>query len=135
VSWSGGRASIVPVGLWIAVIFVVSLPWIGFATEPQWDRLYWIPFTDPQDKPLDLVTNIALFLPFGYGFARDIRSARRRLGRIALTAVVVSVAAETPQLFSTLRNPSATDVAYAVAGALAGGVVRLLREHRESRRT
>jgi VanZ family protein len=117
------------------MIVVVSLPWIGFTTEPQWDRLYWIPFTDPEDKPRDLVTNVALFLPLGYWLARDIRNTVRRLAHIALTAVVVSVAAETPQLFSTLRNPSATDVSYAAAGAVAGGALRLLRGRREPRPT
>ena len=120
-----------PARWWAIVIIVVSLPWIGFTTEPQWNRLYWIPFTDPQDKPLDLITNLALFLPFGYLFARDARHAGRTLVRAALTAVVVSIAAEVPQLFSTLRNPSATDVTYAVLGALAGGVVRLVRARHE----
>lgn len=120
-------------GLWLVVIFVVSLPWIGFTPEPQWNRLYWIPFTDPQDKPGDLVANVALFVPFGYWFARDIRHRARRLAYIVLTALAVSVAAETPQLFSTLRNPSATDVCYAVAGACAGAIAQLLRERARGR--
>ena len=43
---------------------------------------------------------------------------------------VVSAFAELSQLFSTVRNPSGTDVLYAVVGALAGGFVFLVLRKR-----
>jgi hypothetical protein len=62
---------------WIAVVWAVSIPWVGFTATPQWDRVHWIPFTDPADKPKDLVANVALLLPFGISFARGRRGNRR----------------------------------------------------------
>jgi hypothetical protein len=40
-----------------------------------------------------------------------------------ITAAIVSAGAEATQLFSTERNPSATDVTMAVAGAALGAVL------------
>ena len=116
---------------WIAVVFVVSAPWIGFTGELQWDRLHVVPFSDPEDKPRDLLTNIALFVPFGYSFLKH-RAGPGRILATLLAAAVLSVCAEIPQLFSTQRNPSATDVTAAVAGALIGAAWRLRREKAES---
>ena len=50
---------------WIAVVWAVSIPWVGFTTTPEWNRVHWIPFTDPADKPRDLIANVVLLLPFG----------------------------------------------------------------------
>lgn len=116
-------------GWWGLVVVIISLPWIGFTTTPQWDRLHLRPFTDPQDTSRDLAANIALFVPFGVWFAAGDRS-RLAFARAALSAAAVSVVAEAPQLFSTLRNPSATDVVSAMVGSTAGvalqrGVARL----------
>jgi glycopeptide antibiotics resistance protein len=104
---------------WIAVVFAISLPWAGFTHVPQWSRVHWIPFTDPADKPRDVLANIALFVPFGYSFAGRRRS-RFRLVEAVLAAAVVSLGAEATQLFSMLRYPSATDVSSAAIGALVG---------------
>jgi VanZ family protein len=49
---------------------------------------------------------------------------------LPLAAAVVSAFAELSQLFSTVRNPSGTDVLYAVVGALAGGFVFLVLRKR-----
>jgi glycopeptide antibiotics resistance protein len=102
-------------------VWVASFP-LGFTPTPQWDRVHLVPFSDPADKVTDLAANLLLFVPFGFSFVR-------RPGALAwlpLAAGVVSAIAEITQLFSTVRYPSGTDVVYAIAGALAGGVVSLL---------
>ncbi len=104
---------------WIPLVVLLSLPWAGFVATPQWSRVHWIPFTDPADTPRDLLANIALFVPFGYSYARH-RAGRFRIVEALLAAAVVSVSAEATQLFSVLRYPSATDVIAAMAGASAG---------------
>ena len=105
---------------WIPVVWVVSVP-LGFTPTPQWDRVHLVPFSDPADKVTDLAANLLLFVPFGFSFVRRPRA----LVWLPLAAGVVSAIAEITQLFSTVRYPSGTDLVYAIAGALAGGVVSL----------
>jgi glycopeptide antibiotics resistance protein len=114
-------------GWWILVVFFVSAPWTGFTGEAQWDRLYLRPFSDPEDTAGDFIANMALFVPFGYSFFRHAR-AGHRLALTLAAASAVSLCAEAPQLFSTLRNPSATDVTAALAGSMAGALWRLRQE-------
>ena len=110
---------------WIAVVWALSLPWFGFTPHPQWWRVHWVPFGDPADKLRDLIPNIVLFVPFGYSYAGRGRGGigRRMLGA-ALAAIAVSLIAETTQLFSTRRYPSATDVWAAWTGTLIGAAWR-----------
>lgn len=105
----------------------VSAPWIGLTPVPQWDRVHLVPFSDSDDKPRDLLMNLAMFIPFGYSFLKH-RSGTRRLLATLGAAVAVSVLAEATQLFSTLRNPSGTDVMMAALGAGLGGTVRQVVE-------
>lgn len=110
---------------WSFLILIVSLPWIGFTPRPQWNRVHPVPFTDPEDTPRDLALNVALFVPFGFWFAGG-RRRSQALAQAAVAAAVVSLVAETPQLFSTMRNPSATDVFSAIVGGSAGAALRLV---------
>jgi glycopeptide antibiotics resistance protein len=110
---------------WIPVIWVASFP-LGPTLVPQWHRVHAIPFTDPQDKVADLAVNLLLFAPFGYSFARS----RRHLGLLVAAAAATSISAELLQLFSTVRNPSGTDVVYAIVGAIAGAGAALVRTGR-----
>jgi glycopeptide antibiotics resistance protein len=107
---------------WIPVVVGLSLPVFGFTRHPQWSRVHLVPFSDPEDKPRDELVNIAMFVPFGYLYARGRRMPRALLG-VMITAAIVSAGAEATQLFSTERNPSATDVSMAVAGAVLGAVL------------
>ncbi len=104
---------------WIIVIFVASGPWFGVTSSPQWDRVTWIPFTGAEDKPSDVVVNLAMFVPLGWTFAR-----RRPEARGVWTAIAVgfatSFAAESMQLFCVLRDPSATDVLMNSCGSALG---------------
>jgi len=106
---------------WIVLVWAISFPWTGFTPSPQWSRVHAIPFTDPADRPRDMLANVALFVPFGYSFARG-----RRWWIVVLAAAVVSVSAEATQLFGTERYPSATDVTAAVVGAAAGALWRAM---------
>lgn len=112
---------------WIAVVVGVSLPSFGFTPHPQWDRVHVIPFTDPEDKPRDELANIAMFIPFGYLFARGRPMSRALLGAMA-AAAIVSAAAESTQLFSMSRNPSGTDFTMALVGAAFGSVLGYSRK-------
>ena len=105
---------------WIPVVWLASFP-LDLTATPQWHRLHLIPFTDPADEIRDFAANILLFVPFGFSFARD-----RGLIALPLAAALVSISAELPQLFSSVRYPSGTDVVYAVVGAMAGGLVSWL---------
>jgi glycopeptide antibiotics resistance protein len=107
---------------WIPVVVGLSLPIFGFTPRPQWGRVHLIPFTDPDDKPRDQLVNIVMFIPLGYLFARGRRMPRAVTGAI-VAAAMVSTCAEATQLFSTERNPSATDLSMAVAGAAIGSVL------------
>ena len=109
-------------------MWLVSFP-LGFTGEPRWDRVSLVPFTDPADKVEDLAVNVLLFVPFGFSFAR--RGGGLLL--LAAAAALVSISAELLQLFSTVRYPSGTDVTYAVAGAVGGGVLARLRGRRAGR--
>jgi glycopeptide antibiotics resistance protein len=108
---------------WIAVVWLVSFPWLGRATAPQWHRVHWVPFADPADKITDVLANVALFVPFGYSLAR--RGRQTSLLRLCVIAALVSASGEVLQLYSTDRFPSATDVTSAVLGAVAGRTLRL----------
>lgn len=100
---------------WIPVVWLVSFP-LAPTLEPQWDRVQPVPFNGPADKIEDLAINFLLFVPFGYLFSRW----RHRPGLMTVAAAATSISAELLQLFSRVRYPSGSDVAYAVAGALAG---------------
>lgn len=108
--------------LWILVVAVVSGPWFGITSRPQWDRVTWIPFTGKEDKPTDMAANILLFVPIGWSFMRGRPLARGMMQTIAL-ASVVSFGVEAPQLFFVLRDPSATDVLMGICGAAAGAAL------------
>ena len=107
--------------MWFVVVCFVSLPWIGFTPYPRWERVQWVPFTDPADRPRDFVLNALVFLPFGYAVARR-REPRAALALAVIMAATISISAEATQLFSTRRFPSASDVTASVIGALAGAI-------------
>ncbi len=100
---------------WIPLVCAISVPWTGLSSHPQWSRVHPIPFTDPADRPRDVIANIVLFVPFGYSCGRG-----RSWWKVVAIAAVVSLIAEGTQLFSTTRYPSATDVTAGLVGAAIG---------------
>lgn len=120
------RPGAIPLWIWwIPVVWLVSFP-AGFTPDPQWERVTLVPFSSPADKLKDLAVNVVLFVPFGYWQGR----AGTGSIRVGLAAAAVSISAEVLQLFSTVRFPSASDVLYAVSGALAGWALRRRRAAR-----
>jgi glycopeptide antibiotics resistance protein len=114
----------VPLWCWWGVLaLIISAPWDGFISHVHWERVDLLPFTDPDDNLPDIVLNVVFFVPFGYSFLKHRRGSRRVLVTMA-AAFVVSVCAESLQLFSHSRNTSGTDIAAAASGALAGAVWR-----------
>jgi len=101
----------------VLVVWAISFPWSGRTSRPQWNRVHSVPFTDPADRPRDVVANIILFVPFGFSYGR-----RGAWWKAVGIAAVVSVIAETTQLFSTWRFPSATDVTAAIGGTAFGAL-------------
>jgi len=102
---------------WVLVVWAISFPWSGRTSRPQWNRVHSVPFTDPADRPRDVIANIILFVPFGFSCGR-----RGAWWKAVGIAAVVSVIAETTQLFSTSRFPSATDVTAAIGGTAFGAL-------------
>jgi glycopeptide antibiotics resistance protein len=104
--------------LWVVVIWLVCLPWPGMA--PQADsHVQFVPFAGAADRPRDIIANILLFLPLGYLFARS--HPRRGYVLLSVTAAAISLTAESLQILSPARYPSATDVVVNTAGAVLGG--------------
>ena len=104
---------------WVLVVLIISGPWFGFVTRPQWWNVNWVPFSDPADKPRDVLQNLLLFVPFGWSYASERRRSAALVSALALAAVI-SAGAEATQLFSRERYPSATDVLMALFGAAIG---------------
>lgn len=111
---------------WVIVIWLVCLPWPGMAPQADSD-VQLVPFTGAADRPRDVIANVLLFLPFGYLFA----ASHPRRGWLLLlgTAAAISLTAESLQLLSPARYPSATDVVVNTGGAFLGGWLR----HRHAR--
>lgn len=104
---------------WILVVAVVSGPWYGVTSKPQWDRVTWVPFLGKEDKPSDMAANLLLFVPFGWSYIAG-RPSWRGLASAICAGAVVSFSAEAPQLFFLGRDPSATDVFMGAVGTVVG---------------
>ena len=72
----------------------------------------------PPVKLVDIVLNVALYVPFGYWFTRWV--GRRRTGLAVASAGALSLLTEWTQLYSHSRFPSLTDVTCNVLGAVVG---------------
>jgi glycopeptide antibiotics resistance protein len=104
--------------LWTLLIAVCVIPWTDLQNHSHWARVQWIPFVTPPVKVVDIVVNIALYVPFGYWFVRW--KGRRRSGLAVACAAVLSLATEWTQLYSHSRFPSLTDVTCNVVGTIVG---------------
>lgn len=105
--------------LWTGFILVIVFPWRDLQDHVHWGKVLWVPFLSHPLKPVDLVGNILMYVPFG-------RLSSRALGErgawwlpLALAAVV-SGCTETSQLFSHSRFPSTTDFVCNLLGCAMG---------------
>jgi glycopeptide antibiotics resistance protein len=115
---SHARAWIV-FGLWLAVILAATVAVRDFVGHTHWQKVQWIPFRSPPVKILDVVVNIALYLPFGYTLARALAHRARGWHAVVL-AGALSLTIEWSQLYSHSRFPSLQDVLCDVLGAWVG---------------
>lgn len=104
---------------WVAVIVAIVLPWGDFQGHTHWEKVGWIPFVTPPVKPLDIVGNMVLYVPFGYCFSR-VYSGRTAGIALLMMAAILSVGTECTQLYSHWRFPSLTDVTMNLAGTFTG---------------
>ncbi len=118
---------------WLLVIVALTvLPLSDFRGHAHWDKVMWIPFRGPYVKPLDVLLNVGLFVPFGAWWPpRRPGRPRRHLLLVLASAALLSCLAELWQVFGHNRFPSATDLVCNVAGAAVG--VRLAQASWASR--
>jgi glycopeptide antibiotics resistance protein len=115
-SFSGLLASIA------AILAVTLLPWSNFAGHSHWAQVQWAPFYGHRLDWLDIVANVALFLPFGYfagGFLSALLPGKKTLW-VLVGATLLSTLAEFAQIYSHGRFPSATDIGCNVLGTALG---------------
>jgi glycopeptide antibiotics resistance protein len=119
-----------PLFLAIALVIVAVLPWRSFQDHPHWGKVGWIPFVSPPVRLGDMVRNFVLFAPLGATISLRVRS--HPIATAAASAFLLSFAAETVQLYSHSRFPSATDLTMDVVGAVAAAIiVKLAIQRRE----
>jgi glycopeptide antibiotics resistance protein len=127
----GYLAWLVPVGwfAWWSVWALLTLPWRGLESAPQWQRMEWLPFSFA--RPRDWALNLLFFAPFGVlGVAAGWKSRR-----VVILGALVALAAEALQLFSRYRFPATTDVVLDVMGvALGVAAAGVFRNGRDERR-
>ncbi len=81
----------------------------------------------------DIVQNLALYIPFGYFFAKGYQGANRiSLVTVLIWAGALSIATESAQIFQPHRYPSATDVVNNVVGACIGVIFGTLRNKKDN---
>lgn len=113
-----------------AFILLAILPWRGFDPSGHWHRVGWIPFVSRPVRIIDVVGNLALFVPLGVSIA--LHAQRPVLARAATAAFACSLFGEWAQIYSRYRYPSTGDLVLNVLGAVIGayGVEYLKRRSR-----
>lgn len=99
------------------ILLATTWPLSRFQDHAHWADVEWVPFTIYR-RPFDAVANLLLFVPFGVAFAW--RGAPERVRRATMTALLLSVAIETGQVFTHNRAATVTDVLTNSAGAWLG---------------
>jgi hypothetical protein len=110
---------------WMIVIMAAVVPWRAPQDHPHWNRARWVPFVSPPVRARDIAGNFALYVPFGFLYARGRPMPAVFLRGLAY-AVLLSTGTEFTQLFSHQRFPSVQDVLMNVLGAAGGmAIVRV----------
>jgi glycopeptide antibiotics resistance protein len=104
--------------LWTLLIIAATVPLTDIGLEPR-RRIRWIPVIAGRRNVVDVILNIGLYFPFGYWmFLRG----NNRITRILSAAFLLSLCAETTQVFSRTRFPSTTDLLTNTTGAWLGAL-------------
>ena len=104
---------------WVALILTAVMPWGDFQNHPHWMNVVWVPRVDTLHKLLDVLGNVLLYVPFGYGFVRGFQAQSARWAGVLLAAVL-SIVSEGTQLYSHSRVPSLPDILCNTSGAWVG---------------
>jgi glycopeptide antibiotics resistance protein len=107
----------------VLAIVAATAAW-DFLDHPHWYKVSWVPFATGLVRPLDMLANIALYVPLGFLLSFK----RRRLLATLAIACALSMAMEFTQVWSHSRFPSATDVLLNLVGSYLG--VRLAERRR-----
>jgi glycopeptide antibiotics resistance protein len=111
------------------MIATTVLPLENFAGHAHWDMVRWIPFYDHPIAPIDIIANIALFVPFGYLLMRALlfHIVRHTSLFILLFAAAISTGVEVYQVYCHNRIPSTTDIITNILGAICGLTLHQMR--------
>jgi VanZ family protein len=139
-----GRAQRILLIVWCCFVLYGSFIPFHFNTDPEFvrarlARVQLFPFQAgvKNFSLLDVVSNVLLFIPFGFLLSGSgVWNARRswvlRVGTSGLLTLMFTAAIELGQLFSPGRTSSGIDVEAGVGGALIGAVAAcLLRQFEE----
>jgi glycopeptide antibiotics resistance protein len=115
-----------------SLILLAIVPWRGFDPTGHWHRVGWIPFVSRPVRVIDVVGNLALFVPLGVSIA--LHAQRPALLRTASAAFACSLFGEWAQIYSRYRFPSTGDLVLNVLGAVMGACgVEYLRRRGQGR--
>ena len=109
--------------LWLIAIAVIlaaaTMPWSNYVGHSHWDHVNWIPFFD--HPLLEILGNVALFLPFGYFFPRARQGASLKVRVLPIIiGAMLSTGVEFFQVYTHSRFPSTTDICANLLGAIIG---------------
>jgi glycopeptide antibiotics resistance protein len=114
--------------LWVLLVLATALivtavtPWGDFQGHTHWSKVGWVPFFSKPVRLRDILANILLFAPFGAVVSRFGRE-RSALMMAVIAGGCLSLLAETLQLYSHTRFPSATDLVSNILGAALGAAL------------
>ena len=109
------------------ILLVGILPLSNFVGHSHWQYINWVPTAEQLRSPLivldllvDMVSNILLFVPFGFCYAARTHERSPSTATLLLLALCVSCGIELYQVYCHNRNTSLLDVVDNVAGAYVG---------------
>ncbi len=112
--------------LWTSIILGVTvLPLANYVGHSHWDQVRWIPFYGHRLDFYDILSNMALFIPFGYLLRRAVHKWSRKHAweLLLLLAVGLATGIEFYQVYCHNRIPSATDICSNCFGAIIGAAI------------
>jgi VanZ family protein len=113
---------------WLTAWALFSLPWASATATPHWERVRPPRVRAASHIRLDHVLNVLFYVPLaplGAGLGYPL------LGSV-MSGAVMSVTAETVQLFSTKRAPDGNDLIANLGGTVAGAIAVALYRRRHS---
>ena len=87
----------------------MTVPWYGLQSTPRWSsiRVIPLPIGGYRRSLIDIVLNVALYVPFGYWMIRPDKAGAARIGKVIAAAFLLSLFAEASQIFDPILNRTA----------------------------